>query len=149
MKRDPALSPLSHDHHQALFVAQQLRRATAGSVTEARSAFLAFWNGHGAAHFRLEEDILLPGYAPYGDPHHRLVALALCDHVEIRARAAAVAENSGISAAALNELGVRLAEHVRLEERELFPLIEAALPPDQLAALGTARAETERELDGG
>lgn len=36
---------------------------------------------------------------------------------------------------ALRELGRRLAEHVRVEERELFPLIEEALSPERLVRL--------------
>jgi hypothetical protein len=35
----------------------------------------------------------------------------------------------------MRDLGVLLAEHVRREERELFPLIEDAMPAAQLAAL--------------
>jgi hypothetical protein len=146
MKRDPALTTLSHDHHQALFVAQKLRRATAATAGEARAAFLAFWDGQGHMHFRLEEEILLPAYAGYGDAHHPLVAQALCEHVDIRHRADELARDGGSPPAALNELGVRLADHVRLEERELFPLIERALPRAQLATLGAelARAEGAR-----
>ena len=33
-------------------------------------------------------------------------------------------------------LGELLAAHVRFEERELFPRLEAVLPPEQLAELG-------------
>lgn len=33
---------------------------------------------------------------------------------------------------------MRLAEHVRLEERELFPLIEQTLPEDRLVAVRDA-----------
>lgn len=148
MKRDPALVRLSHDHHQALFVAHQLRRVTAETSGEGRSAFLDFWHGHGAAHFRLEEDILFPAYAPYGDAHHPLMARALCDHVEIRGRAAVVADREDVAPETLHELGARMAEHVRLEERELFPLIEAALPQDRLAVVGAALEDAERELHG-
>lgn len=36
----------------------------------------------------------------------------------------------------LRDLGKRLTEHVHLEERELFPLIEAAIPESELEALG-------------
>jgi hypothetical protein len=39
---------------------------------------------------------------------------------------------------------VRLADHVRLEERELFPLIEQALPPAQLATVGAKLARAEK-----
>jgi hypothetical protein len=43
----------------------------------------------------------------------------------------------------LNELGVRLAEHVRLEERQLFPLIETAMPHASLTAVADAFEQAE------
>jgi iron-sulfur cluster repair protein YtfE (RIC family) len=45
--------------------------------------------------------------------------------------------------AALHELGDRLAEHVRLEERQLFPLIEEAMPAAQLAVVAVALESAE------
>src|SRR5919109_3000550 len=92
MKRSAALAPLSRDHHQALVVAQQLRRATDATTAEARQAFLAYWAGHGREHFRLEEELLFPAYAGYGDPHDPIVLRALGQDVMIRHRAAALAE---------------------------------------------------------
>jgi hemerythrin-like domain-containing protein len=143
MKRDIALVSLSHDHHQALFISQVLRRATAETASEARAAFMRFWEAHGEAHFRLEEQLLLPAYAGHGDAHHPLVARALCDHVEIRHRADELARREATTAAALQELGLRLGDHVRLEERELFPLIEQALPAEHLAAVALALEKAE------
>jgi Hemerythrin HHE cation binding domain len=143
MKRDPALVSLSRDHHQALFVAQKLRRATTQTADEARTAFLAYWEGHGRAHFRLEEEVLLPAYAGYGNPHHPVVAEVLCDHVAIRRRADVLARVGAATVADLHALGGRLAQHVRLEERELFPLIESAMPPAQLAAVAAALESAE------
>jgi hypothetical protein len=107
MKRAPALVSLSHDHHQALFVAQELRRASAETAGEASAAFLAYWEAHGR----------LPDTAP--------------------------------SASVFNDLGLRLADHVRLEERELFPLIQAALPAARLTALAAELEQAEqRPCDG-
>ena len=143
MKRNPGLVTLSRDHHQALSVAQKLRRATTDTAQEARSAFVAYWEGHGRAHFRLEEEILLPAYAAHADPHHPLVARALCDHVAIRARVDALAVDEAPDPATLRELGEGLADHVRLEERELFGLIEAALPAARLAAVAAALEHAE------
>ena len=144
MKRDPALVALSRDHHLALSVARTLKRATADTASDARAAFADFWQEHGRGHFRLEEEILLPAYAQHGDPCHQLVARALCDHVDIRARADTLAVDATPDPAILHELGTRLADHVRLEERQLFPLIEAALPAARLAAVATALDHTER-----
>jgi hemerythrin-like domain-containing protein len=144
VKRDPALVTLSHDHHLALYVAQTLKRATADTASDARAAFVAYWEEHGRGHFRLEEEILLPAYAHHGDPHHPLVARALCDHVELRARADALAVDATPDPAALHELGAHLADHVRLEERQLFPLIESALPAACLATVAAALEHAER-----
>ena len=138
MKRAPALICLSRDHHRALSVAQRLRRATAATQTAVRDETLRFWRRDGREHFRLEEEVLLPAYAAHGDAHHPLVARALCDHVAIRRRIDDLAGDASAPLASLHELGVMLAEHVRLEERELFVLIEQTLPPEDLAAVGAA-----------
>jgi hemerythrin-like domain-containing protein len=140
------LASLSRDHHEALVLAQKLRRATPATVTTSRESFLAYWQAHGQNHFRLEEEVLFPAYAAHGDPHHALIARALCDHVAIRhhAQALAGAAEPTLDGAAeptldaLHELGHQLAAHVRLEERQVFPLIEQAVPSDELAVLARA-----------
>ena len=138
MNRDPALISLSRDHHKTLVAAQELRRATAQTAADVRARFLSYWNTHGRAHFRMEEEVLLPAFAAHGDPYHRLVGRALCDHVAIRQRVDALVSESPALPAVLHDLGSRLAEHVRLEERELFPLIERTMPAARLAAVAVA-----------
>ena len=136
MRRDPALASLSRDHHLALFVAQRLRRASGESADDARAVFLDYWDEHGRAHFRLEEEVLLPAFAAREDPHQPLVARALCDHVAIRQRADALRRTAAPTVQDVHALGVALDAHVRLEERDLFPLIEGALSDAELATLG-------------
>lgn len=140
MKRSEALTPLSHDHHQALRIAQRLRRADTDGAAELRAAFLAFWGDYGQRHFREEEELLLPAYAAHGDAHHPLVLRALGEHVELRQRAAALAAATSTAPAALHDLGERLAAHIRMEERELFGMIEAALPAEAHAELARTLA---------
>lgn len=141
MKRDPALTGLSHDHHDALFAALKLKRATEETAAAAREALATYWEGHGRAHFRLEEEVLFPAYARHGDPYDELIARALCDHVAIRQMVAAVSEDPQAPPERLHALGELMSEHVRLEERQLFPKIEQALPGAELAALGAALQE--------
>lgn len=143
MKRSAALASLSRDHHQALFVAQRLRRADEDTAEDARAAFQAYWTAHGRRHFRLEEETLLPGYAAYGDARHPLVLAVLGDHVVLRHLAQRLAAQLTVSPAALHELGERLASHVRMEERELFPLIEDAMPAAELIVLAEALERAE------
>jgi len=145
MKRSEALAILSRDHHQALFVAQKLRRAQAGSTAAERERFLAFWTSHGQRHFQLEEELLFPAYAPYGDAHHPLLLRALGEHVAIRALAARLAQRPEATAGELHALGEALAMHVRGEERELFAVIEEAMPADELLALARELERAEEQ----
>ena len=135
MKRSEALASLSRDHHQALVVAQKLRRATDATAPDARETFLAYWARHDRRHFRLEEELLFPAYAGYGDPHDPRVLRALGEHAMIRHRADALAATPTAMPATLEQLGTELAAHVRLEEREVFPMIERVMPRDELDAL--------------
>jgi hypothetical protein len=134
MKRSKALASLSRDHHRALVVAQKLRRATDATAREARDAFLAYWTGHGRQHFRLEEELLFPAYAGYGDPHDPLVLRALGQHVMIRHRAAALAHVGTALPASLEQLGA--AGRSRPSRgAEVFPLIERVMPTHELEAV--------------
>lgn len=138
MKRDPALVSLSRDHHRALSVAHGLRRATSETAADERANALEFWENAGRTHFRLEEEVLLPAYAREGDAYHPLVAQVLCDHVAIRSSMNRIGGVAAPDVAALHELGAMLAGHVRLEERELFVLIEDTLSAAQLQAVAAA-----------
>jgi hemerythrin-like domain-containing protein len=133
MKRHRALQPLSRDHHHALAVAQRLRRAE--DAAAARDAFLEFWQDDGAHHFRIEEEVLLPVAAGWMDPGAEPVVRMLLDHVRIRACARRLEGEARPALEALHELGGMLERHVRLEEREVFPLIEAAMPEPEAERL--------------
>jgi hemerythrin-like domain-containing protein len=129
MKRSEALKVLSHQHHQGLFAALQLKRASAETAGEARSVFLDFYyERHGARHFRGEEELLLPAYARHTACDRPEVVRVLTEHVDLRRRGQDLEANPDPDPSALRELGERLERHIRSEERELFPMIEEALP---------------------
>lgn len=138
MKRSEALAILSRDHHQALVVAQKLNRSDDATAAAARTRFLEYWETEGRRHFQLEEELLLPAFATHADARHPLVLQVLGDHVAIRSKAAQVAASTEPDSEALHALGAELAAHVRLEERELFPVIEDAMPADELLELAHA-----------
>lgn len=135
MRRSEELSPLSREHHQALALALRLRRCGDDDVAALRGEAATFWRTEAAAHFRAEEELVLPAAAPHVPPRDPDVVRVLTEHVELRRRFQHV---DGASAEDLRELGTLLHDHVRHEERVLFPRIEAALAPDELAALGAA-----------
>ena len=148
MKRTSALAPLSRDHHHALVVAARLRRATPATASSARDAFLDYWDLDGSRHFREEEEILLPAYAAHGNPQHPLLVRVLVDHLAIRALADILRHPTPPPLETLQELGVTLSDHVRLEERQLFPLIEDTLPAAELEQLAE-RLEPTAPNDSG
>jgi iron-sulfur cluster repair protein YtfE (RIC family) len=141
MKRSEALAELSRDHHQALFVAQRLRRAGPETAVAAREAFLEFWATEGRRHFRDEEEILLPAFARHEPPTHEAVVRVLTDHIDLRRRAGGTGSTPSLDE--LRELGERLHAHVRHEERVLFPMIEAALSTDELVELAASLVSTQ------
>lgn len=142
MKRHPALRTLSRDHHQALVVSQRLRRSGDHGAGEAQAAFLEFWGSGGQLHFRVEEEVLLPRFAAAGGAHTAAVARVLIEHAEIRLRALRL-QGGAVSGSVLEELGRLLAEHVHLEERELFPAIQESLDDSQLRRLAADVAAAE------
>lgn len=139
-KRAEALQPLSRDHLQALLAAKALREAS--DAEAATAAFLDFWRDHGAHHFRVEEEVLLPQWARFAEVDLSAVRRMLEEHLAIRREALRlVAEEATLED--LNALGQLLHDHVRFEERQLFPAIEESLNADQLAQLVPVVEEAE------
>jgi len=131
VKRTAALAPLSRDHHVALEHALRLRRTSEEDVAEAVAGFLAFLLGPGRTHFAQEEELLAPDVP---EARAALARVMLDEHAEILRRAEGLGQAPCVvDAQALGEL---LTRHVRFEERELFPLLEALLPTDRIRDIG-------------
>lgn len=132
MKRSAALQGLSRDHHVALGLALVLKRADATSAAHAAGQLRAFLAGDGDRHFRLEEELLVPALAP------ALARRLVDEHAALRSAAAALGAEPDL--ASVHAAGVLLAEHVRFEERDAFPALEATLSGAALAELGSRLA---------
>lgn len=140
MKRAEALRPLSREHLVALMVAKKLRDAT--DPAEATESFLAFWRDDGRRHFRVEEEVLLPVWALHAEVDRPGVERMLAEHLAIRRGALRLTAGEA-SLSELHELGRLLHDHVRFEERQLFPIVEDALDADSLAQLAAVIDEAE------
>ncbi|MFN0008239.1 MAG: hemerythrin domain-containing protein [Planctomycetota bacterium] len=144
MKRAPALRPLSREHHFALAEARAIRWALAGregSPREARASFLSAWTNLIAEHFAAEERWILP-LVPLREDAERLRA----EHEQLRAlveRLSIDGAEAEPDLALLSRLAQALEEHIRWEERHLFPAIEKEAPPENLRAAGEKLAGRE------
>lgn len=124
MKRHKALIPLSHQHQHALALCVKLRRGLAG-VEAVREAFA----GEIALHFRAEEEVLFPTARAH-QVEMSLVRELLREHRQMEKFVA------GLDPHRLKEFAQLLDDHVRKEERRLFPAMEKALPPEAMRRLG-------------
>jgi hemerythrin-like domain-containing protein len=71
------------------------------------------------------------------------IVRVLTEHVDLRGLTQDLERSTDPDPAALRELGERLESHIRFEERVLFPMIEEALPVDELERVGAALARAE------
>ena len=132
MKRHPALVGLSHDHHHELVQARRLRQAADAAPDEriaAARAYVELFFTETVDHFRLEEERLFPAYVRAAG-ETELLRRTLLEHMQLHGLARTIrAEVAAgeVPPGRLRELGDLLHAHVRVEERELFPAIEAAL----------------------
>ena len=90
MKRHPALTPLSREHHQLLVLAQVLKhdvpayKNMPATPSEQRAYALERYTELLEPHFSWEEKVLFPLAERYGDKLQRLVAQVLEEHQALR-----------------------------------------------------------------
>lgn len=134
MRRIPELQALSREHHGALRLALDARRAAESGdparIAELSAHVRALQARELEPHFRIEERRLLPLLAEAGC--EGLVARTLAEHRVLRELAAGLVEPD---ARRLHSFAELLQAHARFEERELFEAAQARIAPDQLAAL--------------
>jgi hemerythrin-like domain-containing protein len=133
MRRHPALRPLSRGHQPVLFHAREMKWDPAGALP----AFLAFARGDLVRHLEAEEAVLFPAILarlPGGDP---ALDAAREAHAAIRAAVERLSAPGAGPAdpGAVRALSRLLHDHVRDEERRLFPLAERVLGEEGLAAV--------------
>lgn len=148
MKRDPSLVSLSHDHHEGLIFAFRIRHGHGPSgevwgawtpADRARAA-AAFFREHLAPHFQAEEEAIFPVLEPYLGPGERVVAELREEHARLRTMAGDLEGGTGDLAGTLRVFGELLERHIRKEERDLFALFEARVPPADIKRAGEAVA---------
>lgn len=143
LQRHPALQPFSRDHYVGLVVAEHLRRSATSTVAERLSAmreFMAAWDKEISDHFAEEERLLRPLLTTEND-WTRL----LSEHDTLRdlQRQAATEPERAADAEWMLRLGSVLHDHIRWEERELFPRIEKTVSASGLQHLSLETRELE------
>lgn len=130
MKRDPRLQSLSSEHHRALVLARRLAALAQVAAADGARELQAAFAQQLEPHFHVEEELLVPALLAAGQS---ALARRLADeHASLRASATAIAAGEYPR---LVDFANGLTEHVRFEERELFPCCEQCLPDSVLDAV--------------
>ncbi len=150
LKRHPSLIPLSHDHHHGLVLAERLVRGRAAnpdadwpeSPAEQAARLLEFFASDLEPHFEAEETHLFPLAArALADGEARTAALVR-DHARMRRMVREIESGpSGVTREQLRAFGELLRAHIRAEEREFFPRVQAGCAPEDLEALAAPLAD--------
>ncbi len=148
MERHEALRPFSRGHQQVLIHARDLRwratyveRGDSDLAPHAVSDFLAFAPEHLERHLTAEERVLFPRLESRDDAElSAALERAKTAHTDIRAALTTLAgvDDPATNVPAIRRMATLLDDHIRDEERALFPAAERVLGADELAAIDAA-----------
>ncbi len=135
MKRHQALTNLSREHHQSLRLAKKCIDTAARAVPEQCQALcreiVSTFNQEWDRHFRNEEATIFNVTAGMKGKLRDLSLRLTEEHERMRDMARRMSEGD-TGCAILERFGLLLRDHTRLEERELFPLVEQAFSAEQM-----------------
>ena len=130
MNRDKNIVPLSQDHHVGLLSGWKIKQGIKKNISYERiKNYINYhWDNSQSFHFDEEEKILFP----YSDDE--LTQRALDEHKEIRELLKTLNEVEDFELLTL--YADKVTEHIRFEERVLFPHLENILTEEQLTEVG-------------
>lgn len=135
MKREKFLHALTHGHHHGLQAAQNVEaRLETGTSREEferlRSEVAVFLESSLTPHFALEEEVLFPLFRKRAGVEDPALKRLETDHAALREVASAA------SSEALQAFADLLRRHIRFEEEEWFPRVEALLTAEEKEEAG-------------
>ena len=131
LKRHKALQPLSRDHHQGLLLSWKIRSGFSKNIEAERIKTYTDWffETHLMPHFELEETYIFPLL----EADNELIKRAMADHRRLK-RLFNAKDNIEKS---LHKIEEELEQHIRFEERVLFPEIQKVATEKELEHIET------------
>lgn len=156
MKRAAQLQPLSRQHHLGLNLSRHAKECT-DEPKEINKHWLNLTSylNEMQHHFQIEDNLIANALEPYRNAQPEVAsALRILDeqHKSLHTSVAEVEEGAQsqsnlVTAEHVRKLGTLLYDHIRFEERELFPLVERYLTTDELDAIYDASPNDIKRLD--
>jgi hemerythrin-like domain-containing protein len=144
-KRRPSLVPLSHDHHHGLALALRLRQGESALLNdgwthdrqEQAHRVQSFYEEELRSHFKTEEEVVFPVLVELVSVAAPIVAELLKQHFMLESLVTELASaKKNFLEEKLIKFGELLDQHIRIEERELFPLYEQNISVEADARVG-------------
>jgi hemerythrin-like domain-containing protein len=123
IKRSKYILPLSREHHFTLLFSWKIRQGLKNNIDTDRIIKYVdyFWQQHMREHFRQEEELL------FNKIKDEFTMKAVADHEQIREMIQRL-QVTVSKQTLLAELAEVVDDHVRFEERTLFPHLEKNIP---------------------
>jgi iron-sulfur cluster repair protein YtfE (RIC family) len=153
-KRHPSLISLSQDHHHGLALALRLRQGNKALRTdgwthdrsEQAKRVQEFYDEDLRRHFKAEEEVVFPEMRKNVSASSSLIESLISQHRQLENLVKRIGRSSGAKLEeSLISMGQLLEQHIRSEERELFPLFESSMPVEVAERIGQ---EVERIHEG-
>jgi hemerythrin-like domain-containing protein len=144
MKRDKNLQELSRDHHHGLLLGWKIRQGLKLQVDPELIVQYIRYFFHSALlpHFGEEETHILT----YLEDDNTYKERTLNDHRAITSLVEALADKEN-EAAVFLKIAELLDDHIRFEERELFPYLQEQFSSEQLNEIGVAIDSSHKPFD--
>ena len=152
MRRHKALRSLSQEHHHGLMLAQLIKagspvyKGLPTTIIDKKLYTIKFFEEKLIPHFKKEEEVLFPLTINKNAVLKKLIIDLIDQHKEIYSLMNNL-KNSSEPEIVLDELGKSLENHIRIEERELFQMVQEVLSEEELLRLESDIGNTSIECE--
>lgn len=141
LKRNKNLVVFSKDHYHGLVFCSHLKMASKATDEILKLYISDFWENHLQSHFQNEEDLLLPIMVE-GTQKKQF----LKEHLLIKNQIHDILERENNITTKAIELGQTINQHIRFEERILFPWLEEIISETELLKIGKQLENNQSEI---
>lgn len=137
MKRDKNLETLSWEHHDGLVVAFRVEKGLNNQTNpKVMIEYLShIWDHALQHHFWQEEAALMP-HLQHIEEGNKLLSQMINEHNMLKNLIAKLQQSETNQKTILKDFSRMLNDHIRFEERILFPLAERAISAEKMAQIG-------------
>lgn len=156
MKRANQLQPLSRQHHLGLNIARHAKECPDDhtAITKHWSALTAYLSDM-HEHFHIEDTLIANALLPYKETQSEVASVLETlekQHKSLyefmaKIKTSTESKDNEVTVVEVKQLGTLLYDHIRFEERELFPIVERYLTKEELDAIYAASPDSIKRLN--